>query len=69
MSEQRITYGMRFCTGATCSGHFINDVGASLEEAASWIVRHQLKKLPEDYRVVNVALWIDGKVVYERPSA
>lgn len=68
MQEQRIVYGMRFDTGATCSGHFINDVGATFEDAAAFIVRHQLKRLPEDYRVTNVALWVDGKVVYERAS-
>lgn len=68
MTEQRITYGMRFDSGGTCSGHFINDVGASHEEAAAWIKRRTLRQLPEDAKVVNIALWIDGKVVYERAS-
>lgn len=47
-----------------CAGHFINDVGAALEDAAQWIVRRQLNRLPQDAKLVGVTLYSDHKSVY-----
>jgi hypothetical protein len=49
-----------------CAGHFINDVGATHEEAANWIVRRQMNLLPQDARLVGVTLYVDHKPVYGR---
>jgi hypothetical protein len=68
VSGQRIAYGICLRPGTTVSGHFINDVGASLEECSSWIVRRVLRQCPEDERSSDwtVCLWVDGKIAYER---
>lgn len=48
-----------------CSGHFFNDVGASLEDAAMWIARRQLNILPQDAKLVAVTLYgADHKIIY-----
>jgi len=49
-----------------CAGHFINDVGATLEDAAMWIVRRQFNKLPQDARLIGVTLYSEHKPVYAR---
>lgn len=40
-----------------CAGHFINDIGATLEEAAWWIARYQLKRLPQETTLEQVTLY------------
>jgi hypothetical protein len=66
MSE-RIVFGLDMPGGGgKASGHFINDIGASIEDCADWIVRRYLKMGGfESSLGWTVALWIDGKVAYE----
>ena len=48
-----------------CAGHFINDVGASLEDAAMWIARRQLNILTEGAKLVAVTLYGDDhKIIF-----
>lgn len=49
-----------------CSGHFINDVGATHDEAADWIVRRQMNHLTQGARLTRVTLYVDHKAVYSR---
>ena len=50
-----------------CAGHFINDVGAPLEEAARWIVSRQFNVLPQEARLIGVTLYGDDhKPIYGR---
>lgn len=50
-----------------CAGHFINDVGASNEDAAQWIVNRQLNQLTEGARLIGVTLYGDNhKPIYSR---
>lgn len=52
-----------------CAGHFINDVGATLEDAAQWIVNRQLNILTQGARLVGVTLYGDDhKPVYARKN-
>jgi len=53
-----------------CAGHFINDVGASNEDAAMWIVRRQLNQLTQGARLTCVTLYGDDhKAIYShRPE-
>lgn len=46
------------------AGHFINDVGASHEEAAWWIARRTMLPLPQEARLVAVTLYVDHKAVH-----
>lgn len=47
-----------------CAGHFINDVGASHEDAATWIARRQMNLLPQDAKLVAVTLYVNHEIVY-----
>ena len=64
----RMDYFIRMSSGSSCSGHFINDVGATLPDCADWIVRYQLWRLPEDtsIRYWTVVLSITDRPVYVR---
>lgn len=64
----RMDYFIRMSSGSSCSGHFINDVGATLPDCADWIVRYQLRLLPEDtsIRYWTVLLSVSDKPVYIR---
>lgn len=63
----RITYGIRGHTCGHVSGQFVNDIGATLADAADWIVNRTREACGADSRIGwTVQLWIDGAVVYRR---
>ena len=64
----RMDYFIRMSSGSSCSGHFINDVGATLPDGADWIVQFQLRHLPEDasIRCWTVLLSVSDRPVYVR---
>lgn len=61
----RIVYGIAGHTCGRVSGHFINDVGATLEDAAEWIVNRTRRACGAESRIGwTVQLWVDGKIEY-----
>lgn len=62
----RITYGIKGNGGCGhVSGEFVNDVGATLEEAADWIVNRTRRACGAESRIGwTVHLWVDGEIAY-----
>lgn len=63
----RLAFGIYGMGAGQVSGHFINDVGASLEEAADWIIARTERACGFsrfDGEGWTAQLWQDGAVAY-----
>lgn len=62
MESIRYEFGIRYEGGMT-SGHFVNDIGASHEEALRWIIEKKVSAY--GLRALAAVLSVDGESVAE----